>query len=131
MLDSVLSVITGYVVMAVVVMLGTVLAAAALYPGGFNAAKKMETPPPQGYLNANLALSFVAALAGGWVCANRAPSDPMIHVAILAALLLVMSFFSAKSFSGKQPAWYPKVIGLVGVAGVLAGGLWSVLAAAR
>lgn len=126
MLASILSVITGYVVMAVIVMLGTVLAAGTLYPGGFSAAKKMETPPPRGYLNANLALSFVAALAGGWACAYRAPSDPMIHVAVLAALLLAMSFFSAKSFTGKQPAWYPKAIGLIGVAGVLVGGLWRV-----
>ncbi len=34
MLSSILSVILGYVAMAVVVMLGTVLAAAALIPGG-------------------------------------------------------------------------------------------------
>lgn len=130
MLSSILSVVTGYIVMAIIVMLGTLLAASALYPGGLTAAKKMETPPPPIYLKANLALSLVAAFAGGWVCASRAPSDPMIHVAVLAALLLVMSFFSAKSFGANQPTWYPKTIGVIGVAGVLTGGLLRVLTAA-
>jgi peptidoglycan/LPS O-acetylase OafA/YrhL len=130
MLSSIWSVVFGYAAMAIIVMLGTALAAGALYPGGFSAAKKLETPPPPAYLYANLALSFVAALAGGWVCADRAPSQPMIHVAVLAALLLVMSVFSAKSFRGKQPSWYPKTIAAIGVLGVVGGGLIRVLGAA-
>ena len=129
MLSSILSVILGYVAMAIVVMVGSMLAAATLIPGGLSAARKMERPPTTAYLYANLALSFVAALLGGWVCANRAPASPMLHVAVLALFLLVMSFLSARSYSARQPLWYKRTIGMVGVTGVILGGVWRVLSA--
>ncbi len=40
-----------------------------------------------------------------------------------------MSFFSAKSYSAKQPVWYPRTIGFGGVAGVILGGLWRAMSA--
>lgn len=127
-LSSVLSIVIGYVGMAVIVMIGTAIAAATLIPGGFRAAKEMKSEPPRSYLYANLALSFVGALFGGWLCARRAPFNPMIHVDVLAILLAVMSLASSRSYSAKQPSWYPRTITFVGFTGVLLGGLWEIVA---
>jgi peptidoglycan/LPS O-acetylase OafA/YrhL len=129
MLRSIASVMAGYVIMAAIVVVGTIIAAASMIPGGLAAAKKLETPPPRKYLNANLALSFVAALAGGWVTAMKAPVQPVVHVLVLAALVLAMSFVSAKSQGKNQPSWYPLVMTVLGVAGVLLGGFWQIWSA--
>lgn len=125
MLRSIVSVVTGYLAMAIIVMIGTVAATAAMIPGGFAAARKMEAPPPRSYLYANLVLSFVAALSGGWITARLAPSVPIVHSAALALLLLLMSVVSAKAQGKNQPRWYPWTIAAIGAVGVLLGGLWE------
>jgi hypothetical protein len=130
LMSSIISVVAGYLGMAVVVMIGTALAAAVFIPGGFSAARSLKNAPPANYLYANLALSFVAALFGGWLCARLAPNNPLVHAGALAAVLLVMSLLSAKSQAAKQPSWYPWTIALMGVAGVLLGGVWFVASAA-
>lgn len=127
-MSSVLSIVIGYFGMAVIVMAATPIAAATLIPGGFKAAKEMKSAPPISYLYANLALSFVAALFGGWLCALRAPFNSMIHVDVLAILLVVVSLASSRSYAVKQPRWYPRTIAFVGFAGVLVGGAWEVIA---
>ncbi len=65
MLSSILSVVAAYMGMAVIVMIGTVVAASAMIPGGMAAARNLSGEPPRNYLDANLALSFVGALFGG------------------------------------------------------------------
>jgi hypothetical protein len=129
-LTSIVAVVSGYLGMAVVVMIGTALAAAVLIPGGISAAKSLKEAPPPNYLYANLALSFVAALFGGWLCARLAPNNPLVHDGALAAILLIMSLLSAKSQASRQPPWYPWTIAVTGVAGVVLGGLWFVASAA-
>jgi predicted MFS family arabinose efflux permease len=128
MLRSVLSVIEGYVVMAVVVMIGTIAATAALVPGGLAAMKNAKASPPitpsRNYLAANLLISLIGAILGGWVTARVAIYSPMIHVGILALLIVAMSFLSArKQGSTGQPSWYPMTIAVLGIAGVLLGGV--------
>jgi hypothetical protein len=129
MLRSVLSVIEGYVVMAVVVMLGTFAATAALVPGGIaamkNARKDGTFAPGRNYLSANLLISFIAAMLGGQVTARVAITAPMVHVGVLALLIVVMSVVSARTqgSAAGQPSWYPKTIAVLGVAGVLLGGV--------
>jgi hypothetical protein len=128
MLRSVLSVIEGYVVMAVVVMLGTLAATAALVPGGLAAMKNAQAggtiTPGRNYLAANLLISLIGAILGGWVTARVAIYSPMIHVGILALLIVVMSVASArKQGTAGQPSWYPMTITVLGIAGVLLGGL--------
>lgn len=125
MLKSIASVITGYLAMAAVVMIGTIAAAAAMIPGGLAAARALEGQPPRNYLYANLALSIVAGVLGGWVTARMAPGSPLAHAAALAALMLVMSVVSAKSQARKQPSWYPWTIAAIGIAGVLIGASWE------
>jgi hypothetical protein len=101
-----------------------------MIPGGLAAAKNTDTPPPRGYLNANLALSFVAALAGGWVTALKAPDRPEIHLVILTALVIAMSLISAKSQAKNQPSWYPRTMMALGAVGVLIGGFWEIWSSA-
>src|SRR2546421_10718152 len=117
MLQSIASVVAGYFAMAVIVIFGTIAATAATIPGGLTAAKDPDLVPPRSYLIANLALSLVAALLGGWLCARLAPGNPLIHAAALVGLLIVMSAISAKSQGRNQPPWYPWTIGVIGAAG--------------
>lgn len=130
MLKSVLSVIAGFLTMAIVVMLGTFAAAAALLPGGLAAVRNSQGPPPSQsgtYLLANLAVSFIAAVLGGWVAARLAPGSPKAHVIALAVLVVLMSIATAvtqKAATSNQPGWYPITIAVLGVVGVLVGGIW-------
>jgi hypothetical protein len=121
MIRSIGAVLAGYAAMAVVVVLATKLAVKLMSlqapPGGMPA-------PTGGYLVVNLLYSFAAALLGGWITARLAASSPLGHAAALAGFALLMAVVS--SLAGPQaqgqPAWYPWVIGLLGAAGVLAGG---------
>ncbi len=119
---SIGSIVSGYIVMALIVMIGTIAATAAMIPGGFGMMKNPVVPAPRQYLIANLAVSFVAALVGGWLTARMAPNAPMMHSAILGALLLVMSVVSARTQRTGQPSWYPMTLAAIGVVGVLIGG---------
>ena len=129
MVKSILSVIAGFLTMAIVVMLGTFAAAAALLPGGLASMRNSQGPPPTPtgtYLVANLVVSFIAALLGGWVAARLAPGSPRAHVIALAVVVVLMSFATAmtqKNAVSSQPGWYPASIAVIGVAGVLLGGL--------
>ncbi len=119
MLKTIESVIAGYLAMAAVVMIGTVAAAATMIPGGLAGAKALDRPPPRNYLLANLVVSFVAALVGGWVTTRMAASRPGLHAIALAVLVVLMSVVSARSQAKQQPKWYPWTIAVVGVAGIL------------
>ena len=125
MFSSIVSVVGGYLGMAVVVMIGTAIATAAFIPGGFAGTKNLQGQLPTNYLYSNLALSFVGAVFGGWLTARLAPAHPVYHAVALAAFLLVMSALSAKTQMSKQPPWYPWTIAAIGVAGVLLGGIWE------
>ncbi len=128
MLRSIGSVAAGFVIMAVIVMVGTMAMVAAFVPGGLGAMRRggqaaAPTPTPR-YYALNIALSFAAAVVGGWVAALMANGDTTAHLAALAALILAMGLVSAfSSGSDRQPRWYRLVIPLVGVAGVAASGL--------
>jgi hypothetical protein len=124
MLRSVGAILAGFVSIMVVVMIGTAIATAALVPGGIRAAMSATPGPlPVSYLAVNLLVSFLAAAAGGALAARLAPASSWMHVTVLAALLLLMAVPPAlRGGSPGQPAWYPWVIGLLGVSGVLLGG---------
>lgn len=118
---SIAAVLVGYLVTAVLVIVGTVAASAALLPG---AGRDPTVVVPTLYLAVNLGLSLLAAAAGGYVCGWIAPARPFLHAAILAGLFEILSLSMALSSGAApgQPRWYPWVIGLLGMAGVLAGG---------
>lgn len=130
MLQSIASVVAGYFAMAFLVIIGTIAATAATIPGGLSAARDQGLVPPRNYLIANLAVSFVASMFGGWLCARLAPGSPLIHAGALVVLLIVMSVISARSQARNQPSWYPWTIGVVGSVAVFIGALWEVLSSA-
>lgn len=110
MLQSTLAVLAGFVVMAIVVMVGTALAVRLVLRVPFSAMRQGATPTPR-YLIANLAASAIAALAGGYTTAMIAHHDALLHGLSLAALMLVMSLVSMKqAASAGQPGWYRVVL---------------------
>jgi len=123
-----LAVLAGFVSMSVLVMIGTFAAARAFFLSGLAAMRARQaptTPPPLSYLAANLALSFAAAVAGGWVTARLAPGAHRGHADALAIVVLLMAapaIVRGRAQPG-QPTWYPQVIAAIGVAGVVIGGM--------
>jgi hypothetical protein len=72
---------------------------------------------------ANLAVTGVGAVIGGWLTARAAPGFPYAHAAALAALVAVIALPSATGPPlASQPGWYPAAIALIAVLGVLLGG---------
>jgi hypothetical protein len=118
------AVISGIVCLLVVVTAGTIAATALFIPGGLRAAMDPAAPPQltTSYLSANIAVSLLAAILGGWVTARLAPAAPQSHVLVLAVLALGAAIPSATSPALGQPRWYGLVIGIVGVGGILLGG---------
>ena len=128
MLRSIGAVLGGFISMAIVVMIGTMAATAALVPGGL---KSMRNGAKAGtvsarYLMVNLTVSLLAAILGGVVTTRIAITDQWAHTIALAIFVLIMSAGSARQSGGApngQPAWYARAIAAIGVGGVLIGGL--------
>lgn len=118
---SIASVIGGFLATAILVGVSNAVASAA-----FNTQPKPDSPAtvPSTYLTANLILSLLAAVAGGYICGWIAPTRPIIHVLVLAGLFTTMSLLTAVTTGAEpgQPTWYPWVIGIIGLSGVLIGG---------
>jgi hypothetical protein len=74
------------------------------------------------YATVNLAYSFLAAAAGGFVTAWTSAIDPLNHVLVLAVIVLVMGGLSALQIRGKQPVWYAVTLVALAPIGVMAGG---------
>jgi uncharacterized BrkB/YihY/UPF0761 family membrane protein len=114
MVKSIVAVVAGYAVMAVLVIITTMLAAAFL----LNDSSEVTSS----YLVVNLILSLISAVVGGWVTAKLAPNNKKRHVQMLAGLIVVLGLLSLTQTVAGQPAWYPWVIMLIGAAGALYGG---------
>jgi MFS family permease len=60
---------------------------------------------------------------GGWLTARIGSSAPYAHAAALAAVVAVLSIEVAMAVpTPGQPGWYPSLLGIVAVTGVLLGG---------
>lgn len=143
MLRAIWAVIAGYVVMALVVMIGFM--PAIIQPEyAWTAKNTMD-------LNANfvamtVVASIIGSLAGGWVCASIARCYRPVF--ILGGVIAVLGLASAitnqsrpplqaepekiaamtsweKGTLGREPTWYAFSIPLVGLTGVLLCGCWS------
>ena len=126
-LRSIAAVVAGFGFMASAVMVGTMLAT-ALFVSSDAAA---PDPLPVVYLAANLATNLLGAVFGGWLAARIGTSAPFGHAVALAAITAVLSIWAVvQAPAAGQPAWYAVVVGIIGVAGVLAGGRLRAAAAA-
>lgn len=83
-----------------------------------------EEKPQPGYMFVNLAYSFLAAAAGGYITALLAAANPLYHVLALAIIVLALAGLSAMQSKGKQqPIWYQLALIALSALGVFAGGL--------
>ena len=123
---SVAAVICGFLATAILVGVSTAIASAAF---GVEQKPDANATAPTTYLAANLFLSLLSAVVGGYICGWIAPSYPLVHAVVLAGLLGVLSLVTALTTGAApgQPAWYPWVIGVIGISGVVIGGFVRVL----
>ena len=123
---SIICVVAGFVVVMAVVMAGTAAATELIVPGGlFDAATGPRTDLPANYFAANLVVSGLGAVLGGWVTARMAPSAEMLHVLALAALVLLMAIPGMAGYGPSfdvQPTWFAWGLPVIGVGGAVLGG---------
>lgn len=111
MIRSAFAVLAGYVVMVVIVVIGTMAAVRLILHQPISAMPTPGVGPPSApYLRANLVVSALAAFLGGWVTAAIATYNPLQHGVALAALMVVMSLVSMRQARGSQPRWYQLVL---------------------
>ncbi len=122
MIRSLLSVLAGFVVMAVLVSLATVVAVKTMLHVSDLRTAMNERPTPA-YLAVNVIYSALFAAVGGYVTASIAGRAPLLHAAALAALMFVMSLVSfCKSAGTSQPPWYGVTLMLLAPTAALLGG---------
>ena len=131
MIQSVLAVLIGFMVMAVLVMITTALAMRYLLRVPFSAMRGATTLAlSPAYLATNVAASGIAAVAGGYTAGVIAHHDQIAHGIALAAVMVVMSLVSMKQSGAAQPGWYRVVLITVMPASAVGGAaLCGVLAA--
>lgn len=112
---AVLGLFAGYVVtVALVVVFDPLLAIAMLH------GSRTPTAP---YLAANVVLSFVAAFAGGALCARIVRERQVLFGGILGGIILIVGMLAAgrAHVVGASPS-YGYLIAILGALGALAGG---------
>jgi hypothetical protein len=132
-LRSIAAIVAGFGFMAATVMVGSIMATALFVPAGVTATQGGGAPValPVLYVAASLLISLLGAVMGGWLAARIGAFAPLSHALALAILTAVLAALSAlQAPDGAQPAWYPPVVGSIGVAGVLLGGKLRAAAAA-
>jgi hypothetical protein len=132
-LRSIAAVVAGFGFMASTVMVGSIIASALFVPSGMTGAQGGGAPAamPVLYVAANLLFSLLGAVMGGWLAARIGAFAPLSHAIALAIVTAVLAAMSAlHPGDGAQPAWYPPVVGILGVAGILLGGKLRAAAAA-
>ena len=110
---SVLSVVGGFFVVAVLVGLATAGASAVMLPGG-----GAQPEPTTAFLVVNIVYSVAIAVVGGYVAATVSDHSPLGHAAGLAVFMMVLGLASWLWVNGGEPApgqptWYPVVMSLL------------------
>lgn len=122
---SFLAVLSGYLALAVAVVVMTPVAVWLFIP-----AELLKQRPPaytDAYIISNFVYSFAAAVLGGWVTGRLAPRNPFAHGGALACVMVIFAIGDilakgAREAAAQQPSWYGWAIALTGAAGALAGG---------
>lgn len=125
---SVAAIIAGLGFMAATVTVGTMIAGSVLGAGdGKPSASAVATS-----LYANLLICGVGAVLGGWLAARVASYAPYGHASAMAAIVAVLSITTAAGVPAPAyPGWYPSVLGVVAVLGILLGGKLRAAASAE
>jgi hypothetical protein len=82
-----------------------------------------QEQPGVGYTLVNGGILLMAAAAGGWVTAQLAQANPLVHTLGLALVMLLMSALTAMQSRGRQPVWYLLLMLAIAPLGVFAGGI--------
>jgi hypothetical protein len=132
MVQSVLAVLIGFVVMAVLVMITTALAVRFVLRVPFSTMRGSATIAlSPAYLATNVTASGIAAVVGGYTAGVIAHHDQIAHGLALAAVMVVMSLVSMRQSGAAHPGWYRVVLITVMPALAVGGAaLCSALAAA-
>lgn len=105
---------------------GTAAATELIVEGGlFGAATGPRSELPPEYFAANLVMSAMGAMLGGWVTARMAPAAEMAHVLALAVLIVLMSLPGLLGYGesqADQPVWYIYSLPVLGVGAAILGG---------
>jgi hypothetical protein len=110
MFRSVIAVVTGFVVIAVLAI-GTDVGVRSAIPSAFDATGRTDSIP---ILLLTIAYVAVYAIGGCYLAARMAPSSPMKHAMVLGALGLVFNVAGSAAMWDTAPAWYHMVqVGMV------------------
>jgi hypothetical protein len=132
-LRSIVAILAGFGFVASTVMFGNIIATAVLVPEGAStpAGESPASEMQPVYLVANVAVSAMGAVVGGWLAARIGAFAPFAHAAVLAAIVAVLSLATMLDApAAPHPRWYPIVLSTIVVAGVLLGGKLRAAAAA-
>ena len=123
---SIICVVAGFVVVMAVFLAGTAAATELIVPGGLSqAVNELPAAAPANFYAANLVVSAMGALLGGWVTARMAPAAEMAHVLALALLVLLMCVPALLGYgpaAAVEPMWYKVALPVLSVGGALLGG---------
>jgi len=100
MLRSILAVVGGYVTLII-----GVTAFFAIVVSTDPALLDATDDPPSWLSGAELAVSLVVALLGGYVTGWLAPDRPVTHGAVLAGLMFALGAISVATEWGLKPVW--------------------------
>jgi MFS family permease len=118
---SVAAVLAGLGFMAATATIGMLVASLAL---GRETPEVRLTPTAfSTFLFLYVVFCGLGGVFGGWLTARIGASAPYAHAAALAAVVAVLSIEVALAMpTPGQPGWYPSLLGIVAVTGVLLGG---------
>ena len=118
---SIAAVLAGLGFMAATATVGMLVASLAL---GRETPEVRLTPAAfSTFLFLNLVFCGIGGIVGGWLTARIGSSAPYGHAAALAAVVGLLAIDAAMAMpTPGQPGWYPSLLGIVAVTGVLLGG---------
>jgi hypothetical protein len=117
---SIIAVIAGGAVAAVLFQVGAAVAFIVLYGIPLGAS---PGPPGVGYFALNLGFAGVAAFAGGWITSRIARQRSRAPVAAVGVALAVLALWGFSRPASQWPGWYPPVLAFVALVGTYSGGV--------